>query len=62
MQAEGYVSPIISVRSSRPMPKEKQAACMEVIRKEIVKPPFDMNRVVIENILETGVDIVLTNC
>lgn len=62
MKAEGYVSPIIPVRSNKGIPKEKIFDCMEVIRNTKVEAPFEMGRVVIKNILDTGVDIILANC
>ena len=54
IRAEGYVSPIIPVRSNRPLPKEE-------LRKAVATPPFYVGKVIVENILDTGVDIVLTN-
>ena len=62
VKASGYVSPVIAVRSNRPIPKELQFACMDVIRNTEVKAPFKVGRVVIENILDTGADIILANC
>lgn len=61
VKAEGYDCPIIPVRSSRPLPKEKMFEAMEEIRKAVAKPPFYVGKPVIENILDTGVDIVLSN-
>lgn len=61
VKAEGYTCPVISVRSSQPIPKEKLFEAMEVIRKTTVQPPFVIGRVVIENIVDTGVDIILSN-
>lgn len=62
MKAVGYVSPIIAVRSDKPIPKEKQFECMEVIRKAEAEAPFEVGKVVIENILGTGANIILANC
>jgi CxxC motif-containing protein len=62
MKAVDYVSPIIAVRSNRPLPKEKQFECMEIIRNTVARPPFTMGKVVIKNILNTGADIILANC
>lgn len=61
VKAEGYSCPIIPVRSDKPMPKEKMAAAMDEIRKAVEKPPFYVGKTVIENILDTGVNIVLSN-
>ena len=62
VRANGYKSPIIPVRSDKPLPKEKMFECMEVLRKTTVDPPYAMGKVVIENILDTGVNIILANC
>ena len=61
VRAEGYVGPVISVRSKAPIPKEKLLPAMAVLRNVTVTAPFTMGRVVVEDILGTGVDIVLTN-
>lgn len=61
-RADGYVSPVIAVRSDRPVPKGLQFACVDEIRKISVTAPFEMGRVVIENILGSGANIVLANC
>lgn len=61
VKAEGYTCPIIPVRSNGPLPKEKIFAAMEEIRKIVATPPFYVGKVVLENILDTGVDIVLAN-
>ncbi len=62
VKARGYSCPIISVRSDRPIPKEKIFAAMDIIRKTEVEAPFYVGKVVVENILETGANIVLSNC
>lgn len=60
VKAEGYSCPIIAVRSNKPIPREKIPAAMEEIRKAVAVPPFEIGKVVIENILDTGADIVLS--
>ncbi len=61
-KAEGYVSPVISVRTDKGIPKELQFECMKEIRKIKVNPPFFVGRVVIENVLGTGANVILSNC
>lgn len=61
VKAEGYKTPVISVRTSKPIPKDMQAECMEIIKSIVVKPPFETGRTVAENILDTGSDLILTN-
>lgn len=59
--AKGGNCPVIAVRSNKPIPKDKMFEAMEEIKKVVVKEPFYIGKVVIENILGTGADIVLTN-
>ena len=61
VKAEGYTCPIISVRSNKPIPRELTFDAMNVIRNTVATAPFYVGKVVVENILDTGADIVLTN-
>lgn len=61
VKAIDYKSPVISVRTSKPIPKDMQMECMEVIKKLVAVPPYKIGKVVCENILGTGADIILTN-
>jgi len=62
VKAVGYTCPVIAVRSEKPIPKELLLPAMDEIRKVEAKPPFVIGKPVIENILGTGVNIVLSNC
>jgi CxxC motif-containing protein len=61
VKAIGYKSEVISVRTDKPIPKELMFRCMDEIRKVTVGPPFEIGRVVIENVLGTGSNIILSN-
>lgn len=61
VKAEGYSTPVISVRSSKPIPKERLMECMEVLHHICVSEPFIIGRSIVNNILDTGADIILTN-
>ncbi len=61
VRAEGYCTPVISVRSSRPLPKHLLMDCVDVLRHTCVREPFTIGRPIVTNILDTGVDIILTN-
>lgn len=50
--------PLVAVRSKTPVPKDKLFDCMAEIRKLTVKAPVKRGDVLIENVCETGVDIV----
>lgn len=62
VKAEGYSSPVISVRSAEAIEKAMLFPCMQLLRTVTVSAPFEIGRVVVENILDTKVDIILTNC
>lgn len=61
VKAEGYSTPVIPVRSSKPIPKGRLMECMEVLRRTSVSAPFTIGRPVVTDILGTGADIILTN-
>ncbi|NLA77771.1 MAG: DUF1667 domain-containing protein [Clostridiales bacterium] len=61
VKVSGGKLPVVSVKSSTPLPKELMLECMSEINRVTVKAPVKTGDVVIENILNTGVDIVATN-
>lgn len=61
MKVNGGSLPVISVKTSAPIPKGKMFECMEVINNEVVDAPIKMGEVLISDICDTGVDIVATN-
>lgn len=61
VKVEGGKAPVVPVKSQNPIPKGMMMECMDVINKASVKAPVKIGDVVIENILNTGVDIVATN-
>jgi CxxC motif-containing protein len=62
VKVEGGAHPVVPVKSSAPVPKDKMFDCMKEINAVTVKAPVKIGDVVIENILDLGVDIVATNC
>ena len=60
VKMEGVDNDLLPVRSSKPLPKEKLFACMEVIRGTTTPLPVKRYDVVIPNICDTGVDILAT--
>lgn len=61
MKVNGGSLPVISVKTSAPIPKGKMFECMKAINNEVVDAPIKMCEVLISNICDTGVDIVATN-
>ncbi len=51
---------LLPVRSEKPLPKNKIFKCMEIIKNTQVKAPVSRYSVIIENICNTGINIVST--
>lgn len=60
MRVIGAQSAMIPVKSDKPVPKELLFECMKEINGHQIHAPVKMGEVVIENILNTGVDIIAT--
>lgn len=60
IKVEGSGIPVVPVRSSKPVPKEMQFKCMEIIHETVAVSPVKIKDVLIPNILDTGVDIIAT--
>ena len=52
--------PLVSVKSSKPVPKEKIFQILSEIRKNPVLAPIEIGDVLIRNILNTNIDIIAT--
>lgn len=50
----------LPVRTEKPVPKDLIFKCMDEINRVKVKAPVKMGDVIIENILDTGVNIIAT--
>ena len=50
----------LSVKTSRPIPKEKIFDCLERLHRVEVAPPVRIGDVVAEDVCSTGVDVVAT--
>ena len=53
--------PVVPVKSSKPVPKDKMFECMKLINEAFIKAPVKIGDVVIKDILGSGADIVVTN-
>lgn len=61
VKVNGGILPVVPVKSNKPVPKDKMFECMKVINSASVDAPVKIGQVIIENILDTGADIVATN-
>ena len=57
----GGALPVVPVKSSKPVPKDKMFQCMKLINEASIEAPVKIGDVVIKNILGSGADIVVTN-
>lgn len=62
VKVNGGVHPVVPVKSSAPVPKDKMFDCMKEINAVTVKAPVKIGDTVIKNVCNLGVDIVATNC
>lgn len=60
VKVDGKDNELLPVRSNKPILKAKIFDCMEVIKQVTVKAPVKRYDVIIENVCDTGVDIVAT--
>ncbi|MBE6790786.1 MAG: DUF1667 domain-containing protein [Ruminococcaceae bacterium] len=61
VKVNGGILPVVPVKSDKPVPKDKMFECMKIINSASVDAPVKIGQVIIENILDTGADIVATN-
>ena len=52
--------PLVSVKSSKPVPKEKVFFVLKEIKKKIVNAPVNTGQIIIKNVIDAGIDIVAT--
>ena len=52
--------PLVSVKSTKPIPKKHLFSVLEEIKKAEVKAPVELGQTIIKNVAETKIDIVAT--
>jgi CxxC motif-containing protein len=57
---DGGEWPLVSVKSSKPVPKEKVFPILKEIKKNAVDAPINSGQTIIKNVANTGIDIVAT--
>ena len=60
VKIDGADLPVVSVRSDKPLPKNLIFKCMEILKKVRIKAPAEMGQVIVENILDTNINIIIT--
>ena len=61
VRAEGLNSPVISVRTKEPVPKDMTNRIMKAVKETIVTKPVSVGDVIIADVCSVGVDIVATS-
>ena len=61
VRCEGGKHPVVPVKSSVPVPKEKLMECMQVINSVTVQAHVAVGQVIIQSILGTEANIIATN-
>ena len=51
---------VVSVKSDKPVPKGLMFKCMEIINKTVLEAPVKIGDIAVNNILDTGCNIVVT--
>lgn len=57
---EGGKIPLVSVRLTKPVPKEKIFAVNELIHRQKAQAPVRIGQIVLENVLGLGSDVIIT--
>lgn len=57
---ENYIYPVIPVKTSQAIPKEKIFEIMQIASNVVIKAPIQVGEIVIKNIANTGVNLVAT--
>ena len=57
---DGGEWPLVSVKSSKPVPKEKVFSILEEIKKMKINAPVKIGQIIIKNVADTSINIVAT--
>ncbi len=52
--------PLVSVKTTKPVPRRLIGEIMEILKKTVVEAPVKSGDIILENVLGTGADIVAT--
>lgn len=60
VKLEGGNEPVISVKSSKAIPKDRIFEVMEILSDVIVTAPVKIGDIIVADVLNTGIDIIAT--
>lgn len=61
IRCQGGQHPVVPVKSTLPVPKDRMFECMQIINQTVVQAPVEVGQVLIHNILGTDAHIIATN-
>ncbi len=60
IKVEGASVPMLPVRTTAPIPKDKLMACVRDVSEIVVQAPIALGSVIVKNFLNLGVDVIST--
>lgn len=60
IRVEGGEWPLVSVKSTNPVPKEKIFTVLKKLHKTTIKAPVKSQQLILKNVANTGIDIITT--
>lgn len=60
VKLRGGQYPVVSVKTSKDIPKDMIEACMKALKETEAKAPVEIGDVIVENVAGTGADVVAT--
>ncbi len=53
---------VVCVKTEKDIPKDKLMECVKILKNTTVKAPLKIGDVIVENIANTGVNVIATKC
>lgn len=53
---------MVCVKTEKDIPKEKLMECVKILKDTTVQAPIKIGDVIVENIADTGVNVIATKC
>lgn len=60
IRVKGGEWPLVSVKSTNPIPKDKIFTVLEEVQNTTIKAPVKSHQIIIKNVANTGIDIITT--
>lgn len=60
IKVEGASVPMLPIRTTGPIPKDKMMACIREVSGIVVQAPIPLGSIIVKNFLNLGVDVIST--